>query len=49
LKERRKDIYERLVTQWNAWNATMLPIAADSSTGGFTASQLADHIGVADR
>ena len=46
LKERQKEVYERLVKQWNEWNATMLPIVADSSTGGFTASQLADHIGV---
>jgi hypothetical protein len=25
LKERRKDIYDRLIGEWNAWNATMLP------------------------
>ena len=49
LKERRKDVYERLAKQWTDWNADMLPIVADSSTGGFSASQLADHIGVADR
>ena len=46
LKERRKDVYERLVKEWNEWNATMLPIVADSSTGGFKGSQLADHFGV---
>jgi arylsulfatase A-like enzyme len=46
LKERRKDIYERLVAEWNEWNAQMLPIASDSSTGGFTGGQLADHYGV---
>ena len=45
LKERRKDIYDRLVADWNAWNATMLPIVADSSTGFFRASEYADHIG----
>jgi len=45
LKERRKDIYARLVAEWNEWNATMLPIAPDSSTGGFTGGQLADHYG----
>jgi arylsulfatase A-like enzyme len=48
LKERQKDVYDRLVKAWNAWNAQMLAIVPDSSTGGFTASQLADHIGVAD-
>jgi hypothetical protein len=46
LKERRKDVYDRLVKEWNAWNAIMLPLAPDSSTGGFTAKELADHIGV---
>ena len=45
LKERRKDIYERLVKEWNGWNATMLAIVSDSSTGYFKANELADHIG----
>jgi arylsulfatase A-like enzyme len=45
LKQRRKDIYDRLVEEWSAWNATMLPLAADSSTGFFKANELADHIG----
>jgi arylsulfatase A-like enzyme len=45
LKERRKDIYERLVAQWHEWNATMLPEIDESATGGFTGDQLADHIG----
>lgn len=46
LKERRKDVYEKLLKQWTDWNATMLPIVPESSTGGFSAGQLADHIGV---
>jgi len=46
LKERHKDVYERLVAAWNAWNATMLPLDSHSFTGGFTGSQLADHFGV---
>ncbi len=46
LKERRKDIYERLVAEWNEWNATMLPLDPESFTGGFTGAQLADHFGV---
>ena len=45
LKERRKDIYDRLVADWNEWNASMLAIVPDSSTGFFKADQLADHIG----
>ena len=45
LKGRRKDVYDRLVSEWNAWNGTMLPIAADSSTGYIKASEVADHIG----
>jgi len=46
LKERRKDIYDRLVAEWNAWNASMLPVGADVYTNGFTGGQLADHYGV---
>jgi arylsulfatase A-like enzyme len=46
LKDRRKDVYDRLVKQWNAWNGQMLALVPDSSTGGFTGSQLADHFGV---
>jgi arylsulfatase A-like enzyme len=46
LKERRKDIYERLVAEWLAWNAAMLPESPTSSTGNFTGAEMADHIGV---
>jgi arylsulfatase A-like enzyme len=45
LKERRKDVYERLAAEWKAWDASMLPLAPDSSTGYFKANELADHIG----
>src|ERR1051326_2689932 len=47
LKERRRDTYDRLVKEWHAWNTTMLPEVDESSTGSFTADQLADHIGSA--
>ena len=46
LKERHKDVYDRLVAQWNEWNQTMLPLDPQSYTGGFTGAQLADHFGV---
>jgi arylsulfatase A-like enzyme len=46
LKERHKDVYARLVVQWNEWNAGMLPLDRQSYTDGFTGEQLADHFGV---
>jgi arylsulfatase A-like enzyme len=46
LKDRHKDVYDRLVGQWDEWNATMLPLDPQSFTGGFTGAQLADHFGV---
>lgn len=45
LKERHKDIYDRVVAAWQAWNATMLPEIAESFTEAYTGGQLADHIG----
>jgi len=45
LKERRRDIYARLATEWNEWNATMLPEVDESYTFSFTGDELADHIG----
>jgi arylsulfatase A-like enzyme len=47
LKMRHPDIYERLVAEWHAWNATMLPEVDESNTSGFAGDQLADHIGAA--
>jgi hypothetical protein len=44
LKERRPELYDRLVADWHAWNRTMLPEIAASSTTSFTGAQLADHI-----
>jgi hypothetical protein len=46
LKERRHDVYGRLVAEWAAWNATMLPIDPQSFTLGFSGAKLADHFGV---
>ena len=45
LKHRRKDVFDRLVADWTAWNAAMLPEIADSFGEVFTAAELADHIG----
>jgi arylsulfatase A-like enzyme len=47
LKVRQKDVYDRLVAEWDEWNATMLPEVDESSTGSFTGQQLADHVGAA--
>jgi hypothetical protein len=46
LKERHRDAYERLVAEWNEWNATMLALDPESFTGSFTGAELADHFGV---
>jgi hypothetical protein len=43
LKNREPEIYQRLIAEYEAWNATMLPIDPKSSTGGFTGDKLADH------
>jgi arylsulfatase A-like enzyme len=46
LKERHKDIYDWLVSEWQAWNATMLPESPTSSTDNFTGAEMADHLGM---
>jgi arylsulfatase A-like enzyme len=45
LKERRKDIYDRLVAEWAAWNATMLEETATSFTYNNTGNQWVDRPG----
>lgn len=45
LKERHKDVYDQLLAEWHAWNATMLPEIDESHTDSFSGDQLADHIG----
>jgi arylsulfatase A-like enzyme len=47
LKERHPDIYQRLVREWNEWNAAMLPEVRESSTASFAGADLADHYGAA--
>lgn len=45
LKDRHKDIYQKLVREWYDWNATMLPEIKESFTDSFDGKQLADHFG----
>src|SRR5262249_36210082 len=45
LKERHKDVYDRIVAEWQAWNASMLPEVAESFTESYTGAQLVDHYG----
>jgi arylsulfatase A-like enzyme len=45
LKQRRPEIYRRLVREWHDWNATMLPEIEESFTGAFSGQELADHFG----
>lgn len=45
LKDRMPDLFARLIAEWEAWNAKMLPEIPDSFGETFTAAQLADHIG----
>lgn len=50
LKDRQPEVYSEMVAEYEAWNATMLPLSPQSSTGPMgTASQLADHYGVKPR
>ncbi len=45
LKERHKDIYQRLIRDWYAWNTSMLPEIKESYTDSFSGEELADHFG----
>jgi arylsulfatase A-like enzyme len=45
LKERRRDVYERLAAAWQVWDRTMLPLDPGSYTLGFSGAELADHFG----
>jgi arylsulfatase A-like enzyme len=45
LKNRQRPVYDRMVSEWDAWNATMLPESPDSATSSFTGANLADHYG----
>jgi len=45
LKDRQKDVYQRLVREWNDWSASMLPEIKESFTHSFDGEELADHFG----
>ena len=45
LKERHKDVFERLKSDWEAWNAIMLPERARPAAYSNPADLLADHYG----
>jgi arylsulfatase A-like enzyme len=45
LKDRQPEIYRRMVAEYEAWNATMLPENPAASSSGFNGTQLADHYG----
>jgi arylsulfatase A-like enzyme len=46
LKDRQPEIHARLVAEYRAWNATMLPLDPGAATAGTTGAQQADHFGV---
>jgi len=46
LKDRQPEVYKKLVAEYEAWSATMLPEDPKANTGGFYADELADHFGV---
>jgi len=45
LKERYKDVFERLKADWEAWSATMLPERARPAAYNNPSNSLADHYG----
>jgi arylsulfatase A-like enzyme len=45
LKDRQKDVYQRLAREWYEWNRSMLPEIKESYTASFDGQQLADHFG----
>jgi arylsulfatase A-like enzyme len=48
LKSRRQDIFDRVKTDWETWNNTMLAERARPATYGNPGNMVADHYGVAN-
>tara|TARA_R110000868_G_scaffold279751_1_gene539804 strand:- start:108 stop:1478 length:1371 start_codon:yes stop_codon:yes gene_type:complete len=47
LKERHRDVYDRMAMEWEEWNGEMLPDLDEIYVENFSGEQLADHIGSA--
>ena len=45
LKARQPDVYQRLIAEYDAWNATMLPEDPQATSATFTGDHWADHYG----
>ena len=45
LKDREPEVFARLVRQWEAWNATMLPFTGANYSYDLSGEDLADHYG----
>ena len=45
LRDRRRDVFDRMAAEWNGGNSGMLPEVRESYTATSSASQLANHIG----
>lgn len=45
LKQRYPEVFRRMVAEYDAWNATMLPEDPKANSGTFYADELADHFG----
>ncbi len=48
LKDRNKDIFDRLRNDWETWNKTMLPERVQPATYSNSGNVVADHYGVAN-
>ena len=46
LKDRQRDVFERLKKEWEAWDSTMLPERTQPAVFQNSGSNLADHYGV---
>ena len=49
MKDRRPDIYQDLINKFRKWDAAMLPLDPNVTTGSFSGADIADHFGVQKR
>jgi arylsulfatase A-like enzyme len=45
LRDRQRDVYDRMVREWNEWNAAMLAEVKESATYNWSGADVADHFG----